>query len=530
MNVCELVFTQSGGETLHVRVDRAETCLGPHPTNDVIVPDDNLPDVAAVLVHHGAERYGLRSLAPTMTRVNNSEMVDDEVQLRDQDQLQIGAYNLIFRLQTEDTFAGGQTKIQDAEEKSSRRAQISVGQRSFQIDPEQPFNIGSADDNNLVVPEDFVSAYHCRISERNGHWMLVDLGSTNGTEVNGLKIVETELPKKAAIRLGGNTSLDFSIHESRSDHQTQQYHGMSASDPKMIKVFRLIEKFANIEAPVLITGNSGCGKELVARALHDASRRHSKHYLALNCGALAADVIEGELFGHVKGAFTGAVSDKAGAFEAAQNGTIFLDEIGELPLPLQPKLLRVLEAKTIRRVGGTREIAVNTRIVAATHRDLMQLVREGRFREDLFHRLFVLNIAIPPLLERPGEILDLAELFLQQQAPDRALALSDMACERLLHYKWPGNVRELKNMMLRAVLMAEHDLIGVDDLEFSGNEFFSQTAAQRVRDVDGDERKEIIKLLKLHSGNRSKVARILGLSRSTFHDKLKRLGVPKKFN
>jgi len=494
-----------------------------------VVPDNTLPDIAAVLVNYGAGRYGLRSLAPKMTLLNDERILDDEIALNDEDELKIGRYTLIFRRRRNNSFIGGQTKVQDSEKKPTRGAEITLGPRMFKVASERPFSIGNSDDNDLVVTEDFVSGYHCRIVHRNGHWMLIDLDSTNGTEVNGLKVGETELPQQATICLGGNTTLDFRLTKERLRPEPKQSYGMFASDQKMLKVFNLIEKFAPAEVPVLITGSSGTGKELVARALHDASSRKGDNYLALNCGALAANIIEGELFGHVKGAFTGASSDKPGAFESAQNGTIFLDEIGELPLDLQPKLLRVLESKTIRRVGGNREIKINTRVVAATHRDLKKLVQEGRFREDLFHRLFVLNIAIPSLVERPGDIVDLAELFLKQQAPDRELTLSDKAIDQLLHYKWPGNIRELKNMMLRAVLMNDHDVIDAEDLEFSSTDFFSRTASERVRDVDGDERDEIMALLKEHGGNRSKVARLLNLSKSTFHDKLKRLGVPNKF-
>jgi DNA-binding NtrC family response regulator len=529
VSVCELVFRQSGRDLLHFRVDRAETCLGPHPTNDVIVPNSTLPDVTAVLIDRGAEQYTIRSLAPDRVCVNDQVLNEDECPLRDEDIITIGEYVLVFRIRKETGFVEGQTKVLSAETKADSQAILTYDHVIYEIDASFPFNIGSSTDNQLVVTEDFVSSYHCRISCREGRWMLIDLASTNGTQINGLKAKETELPSRAHIQLGGTAKIEFATQSNLKPAKAKHSYGMKGADPKMLKVFELIEKFAPADAPVLITGRSGSGKELVARALHDASVRKKKPYLAINCGALAASIIEGELFGHVKGAFTGADSEKMGAFEATRDGTLFLDEIGEMPLDLQPKLLRVLESSTVRRVGGNREIKINTRIVAATHRNLKELVQDGGFREDLFHRLFVLNIAIPPLAERAEDILMLANTFLTQQAPDRDLSLSANAIDRLLHYTWPGNIRELKNMMLRAVLLTQGPIIEVEDLEFSDTTFFSRTASQRVRAVDSEERDEIMRLLKENSGNRSAVARILDVSKSTFHDKLRRLGIPNKF-
>ena len=529
MSVCELIFRQSGRDLLHFRVDRAETCLGPHPTNDVIVPEAALPDVAAVLIDRGASHYSFRSLAPQMVSVNGQVLEDEELSLEDNDEIKVGSYILIFKIRAEDSFIQGQTKVQANDSKSQIEATLSYGNQNLSVDENRPFNIGSASDNQLVVSEDFVSSYHCRISAQQGRWMLTDLASTNGTQINGLKIGETELPSLATIQLGGSAEVIFRTQIAPDETEYREEYGMTGADPEMLKVFNLIEKFAPTSAPVLITGKSGSGKELVARALHDTSERKNKPYLAINCGALAASIIEGELFGHVKGAFTGAHSEKMGAFEATQGGTLFLDEIGEMPLDLQPKLLRVLESRTVRRVGGTQELKVDTRIIAATHRNLKELVQAGTFREDLFHRLYVLNIAIPPLSERPKDILMLANKFLAEQAPDRNFTLSDHAADRLLHYTWPGNIRELKNMILRAVLLTQGDIIEADDLEFSDTAFFSRTASQRVRAVDGDERDELMQLLKENGGNRSAVARKLGVSKSTFHDKLKRLGIPNKF-
>ncbi len=305
---------------------------------------------------------------------------------------------------------------------------------------------------------------------------------------------------------------------------------MLGTGEKMKRVFDLIRRLSDAKEPVLITGESGSGKELVARALHDESSRASGPYLALNCGALSSNLIESELFGHMKGAFTGATETKEGAFEATSGGTLFLDEIGELPLDLQPKLLRVLETSTVRRVGDTKERHVDTRIIAATHRNLEELVSEGSFREDLFHRLFVLSIPIPPLAERPEDIMALVEHFILSQSP-KPMALSPEARDAVLDYTWPGNIRELRNVIVRAILLTDGDRVGVDDLQFSRDAFTSRSkdARRSVRRHDEEERNQLLDALDRAKGNRAEGARILGVSKSTFHDRLKRYGIPLKF-
>jgi DNA-binding NtrC family response regulator len=299
----------------------------------------------------------------------------------------------------------------------------------------------------------------------------------------------------------------------------------------MHRLFELVKKLADAPSPVLIIGPTGSGKELVARALHDGSRRKKGPYVALNCGALAANLIESELFGHERGAFTGAVGEKKGAFEAAQNGTLFLDEIGELPLDLQPKLLRALEVGAIRRVGSTKEISVDTRIVAATHRNLKELVEEGAFREDLFHRLYVLSVGVPSLAQRREDIVPLARHFMQLHATaERSLSLAPITESALEQHEWAGNVRELRNVMLRAVLTAEDDVILPSHLDLGGDPFDPSSDVRRqLRESEEAERKRFIEVIEEVRGNRAEAARKLGLSKSTFHDRLKRLGIPLKF-
>ena len=537
VDVAELVFRRRGEDLLHVRLDRAETCIGSHATNDVVVPDSGIPDVAAVLVDRGAHRYRLRDLTGGLLTLNERAIDADEVDITDGDTLGFGSYALMFRVRSDGELSYGHTKLRDPDgDRSEHPAAVAYESRRIPVAAGRPFNIGTNEDNDLLLDDEFVSSFHCRITCQDGRWTLVDLASTNGTLVNGLRVGEAELPSPATIQIGGAlVSFEVDSPSAGAPPQlpdgTDFFAGMLGRSANMRRVFDLIRRVADTDLPVLITGSSGCGKELVARGLHDEARRKAGPYLAINCGALASTIIEAELFGHVKGAFTGAVEDKKGAFEATQNGTLFLDEVGELPLELQPKLLRVLESSTVRPVGGTSEIPVNTRIVAATHRNLRELVDDGAFREDLFHRLFVLTIPIPGLAERPEDILPLARHFVQAQAGGRQVQITKRAQNALLGYGWPGNVRELRNVLLRALLLTDGDEIDATDLEFSADAFGASTApaAARVRKVDEEERARILGVLEDTSGNRAEAARLLGLSKSTFHDRLRRLAIPAKY-
>ena len=245
-----------------------------------------------------------------------------------------------------------------------------------------------------------------------------------------------------------------------------QYESILAKSQQMVDIFRTISKVADFKATVLISGESGVGKELVARALHSRSARKGFAFVAVNCGAIPENLLESELFGHKKGAFTDATSDRRGLFEEANGGTLFLDEIGELPLPLQVKLLRVLQEETIRRVGDSKDMKVDVRIVAATHRDLAAEAKAGRFREDLFYRINVLAIAIPPLRSRREDIGLLVDHFLARNNARMGTRIRGLSLEarKLLHeYGWPGNIRELENTLERAMVLAEGDMLEIGD-------------------------------------------------------------------
>jgi two-component system response regulator HydG len=302
-----------------------------------------------------------------------------------------------------------------------------------------------------------------------------------------------------------------------------------AESPAMQAVLRRAGQFARARAPVVIIGESGTGKEVVARALHGTSARRERPFVAVNVAALPAELLESELLGHARGAFTGAASAKQGLFEAADGGTLFLDEIGEMPLVLQAKLLRVLQDGEVRRVGETRSFGVDVRIVCATHRDLRELVTRGMFREDLYYRLKVLSLHVPPLRERPEDVLPLARMLAAEETP-QGLTFTRGAREALQAYAWPGNVRELANAVKHGAALARGGAIDVEDLP----EELSPRAATRaatpapprahLRPLAEVEREHVLRVVEACGGSQVEAARILGIGRNTLWRKLRRYG------
>jgi two-component system response regulator HydG len=277
---------------------------------------------------------------------------------------------------------------------------------------------------------------------------------------------------------------------------------------------------------VLITGESGTGKELVARAIHRASERSSGPFVAVSCAAVPHDILEAELFGHEKGAFTGAVQARIGLFEQANGGTLFLDEIGDMPIDLQPKLLRVLQERRVRPLGASREVLLDARIVTATNRDLEQAVQSGHFREDLHFRIKVLHIHLPPLRERAQDVLELAQHFLPRTG-DKAFSLSPEAEQQLAGYDWPGNVRELENAMHAAAALAAGGSIGIDELPTTVRTRRGPVVAttERPTTLEEVERRHIEIVLKAVGWNKARAARKLGIDRATLYRKLSRFGL-----
>jgi two-component system NtrC family response regulator len=284
-------------------------------------------------------------------------------------------------------------------------------------------------------------------------------------------------------------------------------------------------KVAPVNATVLLLGESGTGKEVLARALHELSPRAGKRFVAINCAAIPDTLLESELFGYEKGAFTGAAKQTIGKIEYANRGTLFLDEIGDLPLPLQSKLLRFLQERVIERLGGRGEIPVDVRVVCATHRDLAAMIADGSFREDLYYRLSEISIPIPPLRERPGDAALLAQAFLERYAREHSRRLKGISPEALAAieaYPWPGNVRELENRIKRAVIMAEGDRLAVADLGLAP----AVPETLSLRDIrEAAERQAISRALAQAQGNVARAAELLGISRPTLYDLMEKLGL-----
>ena len=310
--------------------------------------------------------------------------------------------------------------------------------------------------------------------------------------------------------------------------------------PKMVDVYKKVAKISRIEAPVLVVGESGSGKELVARALHANSARRAAPFIVINCGAVTETLLESELFGHERGSFTGATAPRKGLLESAAGGTAFLDEISETSLTFQVKLLRVIQEREIRRVGSNDTTQVDIRLVAATNRDLRELVRNNRFREDLFHRLNVFTIALPALRERVDDIPLLADYYLKMfsEKNGKTVRLTPDALEALKRCSWPGNVRELKNMLERATTFNDTGVIQLDELDFGEEEGEPSPGApprdaaalppqglESTASLDQMEKEHIIKVLRETSGNKKRAAEILGIERRTLYNKAKRLGI-----
>jgi DNA-binding NtrC family response regulator len=305
-----------------------------------------------------------------------------------------------------------------------------------------------------------------------------------------------------------------------------RYEDMVGQHEKMRKVYTLIDTIADTTANVLITGESGTGKELVARAIHKKSSRANGPFVAVNCSAVPRDILENELFGHEKGAFTGALAEKAGCFEMAHGGTLFLDEIGEMPADTQTKILRALEERRFRRLGGTKEIKVDVRIIAATNRDIKKALKDGIVREDLYYRLSVVELELPPLRERMSDLVPLLSEFLKifnDRNNKNVRGFSPECLEVLRKYHWPGNVREVKNMVERAVILCPGDTIQVQHLPtqiLKPSLKANAVSVELGRPLHEIEKEVIFKTLNMTKNNKTRAAKILGISLKTMHNKI----------
>ncbi len=349
-----------------------------------------------------------------------------------------------------------------------------------------------------------------------------------------IKPVDADALELALGRALQHRALREEVKRLRSQvAEVQRFGDIIGDSPEMMRLYGLLERVAAVDASVVITGETGTGKELVARLLHQRSPRAQGPFVAINCATLPPALLESELFGHERGSFTDAKAKRTGLFVQARGGTIFLDEIGTLPIELQPKLLRALEERVVRPVGSNNEIELDVRVVAATNEDLEEAVEAGRFREDLYFRIHVIHVRLPPLRARGNDVLLLAQNFVERYADrlgKRVSGLTSPAAEKILSYAWPGNVRELQNCVERAVALTAYEQLTVEDLPEKVQRYRS---SQLVMDLDRPnelvpmvevERRYILQVLEAMGGNKAMAARILGLDRRTLYRKLKRYG------
>jgi len=390
-------------------------------------------------------------------------------------------------------------------------------------------------DLNLTDPK--VSSLHAELRLQADGYRLRDLGSTNGTHVRGVRVVDGFIAPGATIQIGKSAVVFDPLDESVSVplwHESK-LHGLIGASAPMRQLFDMISRFAQSDATVLIQGETGAGKEGVAEAIHLCSPRKDGPFIVLDCSAIPEQLFEDQIFGHEQGAFTGAGKATVGVFEAANGGTLFLDEIGELPLDVQSKLLRAVETRKVRRIGSTKVIASDVRIVAATNRDLATEVNRGTFRSDLFYRLSVAKLSVPALRERREDIPLLVEHFLRQLTAtigSKDPRLPDDFAARAQRHAWPGNVRELRNAVERACLLPNHPTLGFEAPPKKEGSFGSvdidvpfKVAKQQL--VDEFDRKYLEQLLEAHDNNISAAARAAGIERMSIYKMIRRLGLDK---
>ena len=373
--------------------------------------------------------------------------------------------------------------------------------------------VGREAENDISPQGAGLSRFHAELRETESGWEVVDLGSKNGTFVGGARVDRADLPFRAELRFGGVALLFERAEAGAPSGAVEPIPGLVGRCPAMMNLTAMVRRLAPANAPAVILGESGVGKELIAQALHDLSGR-SGAMINVNCGSMSKELVGGQLFGHVRGAFTGADSDRVGAFEAANGGTLFLDEIGEMPLALQAQLLRVLETGQVTRLGEVKERAVEVRVVCATHRKLVNEVEKGRFRADLYHRLMVIPLRVPPLRQRGDDIRRLAIALLDREAPGRFLSVEALAL--ISSYSWPGNVRELHNVLRRATLLSDNQELGTGDLDLDGARLKQSFRLQPDLNLD--------EALIETGANLTQCAQLLGVSRSTLYRRLEERG------
>jgi two-component system, NtrC family, response regulator HydG len=537
--MAELVFLRRGEEVLRVSLDKDRVVVGRGDQCDVFLPDPEVSRQQVALVKDGAG-WAAEDLTGKGTTVGGKKV--NRASLKDGVDIALGQLSAVFRadagreVAAEVTARESMTAVVPKEPPPRTlpmQVRVRQGHRESVVALKSDvFTVGKDAQNDLVLNDRYISSRHLKVTRKDNAFLCADQGSTNGTWLGNARVYEVDLPVFTALRLG-DAELCFEPAVSGLKLEAS-YLGLIGQDPAMRQLAELIERVAPSMAAVAIFGESGTGKELVARAVHQRSPRNEKAFVPVNCAAISRELIESELFGHEKGAFTGATNMRKGAFEEADGGTLFLDEIGELSLDLQAKLLRALESGEIKRVGNSKPITVDVRIVAATNRDLMRQAAEGRFREDLYYRLCVFPLTLPPLRARRGDVKALVDHFLKAFAPKgQTVQLSPEALKRLEDHGWPGNVRELRNVVHRALLMRKGPAIGPDEITFDAAS--ARDTGLRLPDfppgttldqmLQTCERVLIEHALKRFDHNRERVARELGVARSTLFKRLKDWGL-----
>ncbi len=392
-----------------------------------------------------------------------------------------------------------------------------------QVADSETLTVGTADGNDLVLTDPTVSRFHLELVAGGDGIRVEDHGSTNGTLYEGARITRGTVPRGAELHLGNTTiRVDDEARVTVALHEEDELAGLRGRTPVMRRLMAQIERAAASDTPVLLVGESGTGKELMARALHDQGPRKNQPFITVDCGSLSPSLVASELFGHEKGAFTGADARHAGAFEQADGGTLFLDEIGELPTALQATLLGALERRRFRRVGGREEVSVDVRVVSATHRDLRAAVNDGAFRLDLYYRLAVVVLRVPPLRERREDVPLLVEHFLREAGVDGPVSevVPPEVMDALAGHSWPGNVRELRNVVEATLVMGEAPPLegapgGPDDGSDVVRGVLGHSYKEaRARVLDDFERRYCEALLARADGNVSRAAREARMDRT----------------
>jgi DNA-binding NtrC family response regulator len=557
----ELLLLSDGKPVLRCPLHGQSVTVGRSSANDISVPDDRMPTLHCSFEPMGAGKYQVVDRGGQNVVVGKglaSGGKGDEYEhkdLDDGDEVALGhlvaKYAAVAEGDTAPATSGakpereqrtGILRTRSTDGKLTRvdlrlrlPAVAAGGARTMEI-PAGGIRIGAAPDNDVVIDDGFVSSFHAQIFVRGERLFVRDLDSTNGTFVGAVRVVEAEVPPGSVLKLG---KCEIPVETNEQEEPVAQPSGagpwrcvdLHTADAAFAKTFAFIEKVAAHDATVCVFGETGTGKELVAQAMHKLSARRTGPLVPLNCAAVPQNLIESELFGHEKGAFTGADRQRAGAFEEAHKGTIFLDEVGELSMDVQAKLLRVLETRSVRRLGGRGDIPVDCRVVCATHRDLVDHVKKGKFREDLLHRLYVITVRLPSLRERPVDIVHLAKHFIAALSPTKGVALTDAAAKKLATHPFSGNVRELRNVIQRALIVGDGKSITDKDIEFIPVTLAEANLVGQVykagMTMDDIEREAYRKALET-GGSAAEAARSLGIAKTTFWRRATALGLLNK--